>query len=83
MVAFGNPGALATHVKRKHSKLDPEGTGSMLQFVKPKPYVPFLKILAVVGGSWIAKQFLPGKMDPLRKTFVRKWPDKMEQETEK
>ena len=83
MVAFGNPGALATHVKIKHSKLDPEGTGSMLQFVKPKPNVPFWKILAVVGGCWIAKHFLPGKMDPSRMTFVRKWPDNKEQETEK
>ena len=64
-VSCGNRGALATHMKAKHSN---QGNVSILKYVQPK-HIPFWKVVAIVGACWVAKQLKPGKLDPARMTF--------------
>ena len=78
-VSCGNSGALATHMKAKHSN---QSGGSILKYVQPK-HIPFWKVVAIVGACWVAKQLQPGKLDPARMTFVRKVPVESESETKK
>ena len=70
-----------THVKAKHSAS--EDRGAIFKFVQTKRRKPFWQILAVVGACWIAQQLKPGKLDPVKMTFVRKVQTEPEDEKEK